>query len=141
MASINKKFLSGNGIVIYMDGQPVGGARSLRSSFGVNPEAVREIGNIDPQEHVPTAADYNLSLTGVVLSSGSLREKGIIPENGDGALVGTVFDIVQMDKSTGRVLAKYTGCSYASGDVEISANAVVVNNATFMALGKTGSVA
>ena len=60
-------------------------------------------------------------------------------ENGDDALRGLVFDIVVISKDDGAVLRKYSGCNYASGDLEINANAVVMANAQFQAIDVTGS--
>jgi hypothetical protein len=74
-----------------------------------------------------------------VLNKTSLRALGIVPENGAAALQGLVFDIEQYDKDTGDLLRKYSGCSYASGDVDVSKNAIVMSSASFMALTVSGT--
>lgn len=58
--------------------------------------------------------------------------------DGDDALEGKVFDIVVKSKDDGEELRKYTGCSYASGDVEVQKHAILVSNAQFNALNVSG---
>lgn len=139
MAQTNLKVRSGNRIIVALDGKQVGTMRSVRMNDDYSPEPVTGIGDIHVVEYVPTVARHSLSASYVVLNKGALRDAGIAIENGDGALQGVVFDIVTLSKDDGEVLRKYTGCSYASGDLEINANAVVMANAQFNALDVTGS--
>lgn len=135
----NLKARSGNRIVIAIDDKQIGTMKSMRMNDDYSPEPVSGIGSIAVVEYVPTVARHSLSCSYVVLNSGALRELGVIPENGDDALLGLVCDIVVMSKDDGTVLRKYSGCSYASGDLEIQANAVVMANAQFNALNVTGT--
>ncbi len=135
----NLKVRSGNRIIIALDGKQIGTMKSCRASDDYSPEPVTGIGDIHVQEYVPTVARHTLSCSYVVLNKGALREMGIALENGDAALQGLVFDIVQLSKDDGQILRKYTGCSYASGDLEINANAVVMANAQFNALDVSGN--
>ena len=66
---------------------------------------------------------------------------GIIPENGDAALKGLVFDIEVYSKDDGSLLRKYTGVSYDSGSIDINKHAIIVQNGQFKALdvGGTGA--
>lgn len=139
MAQQNLKVRSANRIIITLDGKEMGTMRSCRMNDDYSPEPVTGIGDIHVVEHVPTVARHSLSCSTVVLNRGALREKGIALENGDDALRGTVFDIVIMSKDDGEILRKYMGCSYASGDLEINANAVVMSNAQFNALDVSGT--
>lgn len=75
-----------------------------------------------------------------MLYTGSLRQLGVTVENGDDALKGNVFDIVTMDKN-GETLRKYIGCSYDSGDLEISAHKILSSSCQFKALDVSGKVA
>ena len=134
----NIKTRSGNRVVVVFDGKQIGALQSVRQSDDYGLEGVYGIGDINPVEHVPTAARYTLSVSNVVLRKGDMRSAGLIPENGAAALQGLVFDIVQLDKDTGEELRKYTGCSYASGDIDVSRNAIVMANASFMALDVSG---
>lgn len=135
----NLKARSGNRIVITLDDKQIGTMKSCRMNDDYSPEPVTGIGDIHVVEYVPTIARHSLSCSYVVLNAGALRDIGIALENGDDALNGLVFDIVIMSKDDGAVLRKYEGCSYASGDLEIQANAVVMANAQFNALNVTGT--
>lgn len=138
MAQQNLKVRSGNRIIVSLDGKQIGTMKSCRMNDDYGPDPVSGIGDIHVVEHVPTLARHSLSCSSVVLNAGALREKGIALENGDDALNGTVFDITIMSKDDGSTLRKYTGCSYASGDMDINANAVVMANAQFNALDVSG---
>jgi len=140
MATTNIKVRSGNRTVVLLDGQQVGLIQSVRSSDSYGLEAVSGLGDIHVAEHVPTTAVHSLSVQQLVLYTGSLRQLGLSLENGDDALKGRVFDIVTMDKN-GEVLRKYTGCSYDSGDLEVSAHRAISASCQFKALDVTGKAA
>lgn len=139
MAKVNLKVRSANRIVVLLDGKQVGALQSVRFSDDYGLEQVYGIGDIDPIESVPTAARYSISVSNVVLNANSLRSMGIAPENGAAALQGLVFDIEQYDKDSGTLLRRYGGCSYASGDVDVSKNAILMSSASFMALSVSGT--
>lgn len=135
----NLKVRSANRVAVLLDGKQVGAMQSVRFSDDYGVEQVYGIGDIDPVESVPTAARYSISVSNVVLRNASLRALGLVPENGSGALLGQVFDIEVYDKDTGDLLRRYGGCTYASGDVDVSKNAILMSSATFMALTVTGT--
>ena len=139
MATQNLKVRSCNRIVISLDGKSIGSMKNLRANDDYAPDPVSGIGDIHVIEHVPTLARHSLSCSTAVLNAGALRDMGVALENGDDALRGLVFDIVVISKDDGAVLRKYSGCNYASGDLEINANAVVMANAQFQAIDVTGS--
>lgn len=139
MSSNNLKVRSGNRIAVVFDGQEVGLAQSLRPNDDYSPEPASGIGDIHVAEYVPTMARHNISMGQMVLRTSSLRALGISALNGDDVLEGRVFDIEMYDKDTGQLLRKYVNASYASGDVEISKHAIIVNNAVFNALDVTGA--
>ena len=138
MAKLNQKTLSGNRIVVKLDGIQVGLMQSVRMNDDYSPEPASGIGDIHPQEYVPTMARHSLNVSNMVLEVGSLRNKGLAPENGDAMLEGTVFDIEIYHKDRGTLLRKYIGCSYASGDMEISKHSIVMANGMFNALDVSG---
>jgi len=140
MATTNIKVRTGNRTVVLLDGKQVGLIQSVRSSDSYGLEAVGGLGDIHVQEHVPTTATHSLSIQQLVLYTGTLRQLGLSLENGDEALKGTVFDIVTMDKN-GETLRKYTGCSYDSGDLEVSAHRVISSSCQFKALDVSGKAA
>lgn len=136
---VNQKVRSGNRIVVVLDGLQVGLMQSVRMSDDYSPEPASGIGDIHAAEYVPTMARHSLSISKMVLNREVLRSRGIFPENGDAALLGLVFDIEQYDKDTGELLRKYVGCSYASGDVDVSKHAILMASGTFNALDVTGT--
>ena len=136
--SQNVKTRSGNRITLTLAGVTLGLIQSLRASDDYSPEPASGIGDIHVQEYVPTMARHNLSISKMVLFTDQLRSSGISVENGDDVLQGRVFDIVVFSKDDGQELRKYTGCSFASGDVEVNKHAIVMSNATFNALNVVG---
>lgn len=135
----NVKTRSGNRVIITYGGVQIGAMRSCRMSDDYAPEPVSGIGDIHVQEYVPTVARHTLSCQQVVLVTGSMRQVGIAMENGDAVLQGLVFEVDIYSKDDGTLLKKYTGCSYASGDVEITANAIMIASAQFNALDTAGT--
>jgi hypothetical protein len=138
MASVNRKVETGNRIVVIFDGKQIGLVQSVRANDDYGLEPASGIGDIHVLEHVPTLARHSISVSAMVLSRGSMRAAGIAMENGDAVLRGLVFDIESMSRETGELLRKYVGCSYASGDLEITKHAIVMSNAQFSALDVVG---
>lgn len=130
---------TGNRIAVLLDGKAVGAIRSIRPSFDLSPETVSGIGDINAIEHAPTLARHTLSVTQMVLKKQNLLSAGITLENGEAAMKGLVFEIEVYDKDNSKLLRKWIGVSYASGDIDINANAIVVASAQFNALDATGT--
>ena len=99
-------------------------------------EAASGIGDIHVQEHVPTLASHSISVSAMVLIKGAMAEAGIAIGTGDEALKGLVFDLEVFDKDAGTLMYKYVGCSYDSGDMDISAHRIIMQSAQFKALNK-----
>lgn len=138
MATQNLKTRTGNRIVVVFNGKQIGLVQSVRMNDDYSPEPASGIGDIHVQEYVPTMARHSLSVSAMVLNSGSLRDAGLAVENGDDILQGLVFDIEVYSKDDATLLRKYTGCSYASGDLEVSKHAILMNSGTFNALDVSG---
>lgn len=134
----NHKVRSGNRTVVVFDGKQIGMVRSVRASDSFGLEVASGIGDIHPQEHVPTMATHSISVSSMVLIKGAMLEAGIFTENGDAALMGLVFDLEMYDKDTGTLLRKYIGCSYDSGDIDVSAHQIIVQSGQFKALDVVG---
>lgn len=139
MASSNLKARSGNRVIVKFDGKQIGLVQTVRMSDDYGPEPASGIGDIHVAEYVPTMARHSISVSSMVLFVGAMREAGLTTVDGDEALEGKVFDIVVESKDDGTELRKYSGCSYASGDVEVSKHAIIVSNAQFNALNVTGT--
>lgn len=132
----NIKVQSGNRIDVVFDGKKVGMMQSVRPSDSMGLEAASGIGDIHVQEHVPTQAVHAISVSAMVLIQGAMADAGIAIGTGDEALKGLVFDFEVYDKMNSKLLYKYTGCSYDSGDMDISAHRIVTQSAQFKALNK-----
>ena len=139
MATTNVQTQSGNRIVVELDGNRVGLVQSARASDGYGLEGASGIGDIHVVEYVPTKATHSVSVGTMVLFKKNLMDAGVVPENGDAALKGLVFDFVYYSRDTGAVLRKYTKLSYDSGDLDVSAHRIVTRNATFRAIDAVGT--
>lgn len=139
MATINLKARSGNRVVVQFDGKQVGLIQSVRANDDYQPAPASGVGDIHVQEYVPSMARHQISVSSMVLFKQNLRAAGITALNGDEVLQGNVFDIVVFSKDDGSELRKYTGCSYASGDVEVNKHAILLSNAQFNALDVAGT--
>lgn len=135
----NIKVRSGNRIVVVFDGKQLGMVKSVRASDDYSPEPASGIGDIHVGEYVPTMARHTLSVQQLVLIKGNMLEAGIATENGDAALQGLVFDLEVYSKDDGKLMRKYVGVSYASGDMDISAHQIVVASGQFNALDVVGT--
>lgn len=141
MATQNLKTRSGNRIIIVTDGKQIGLLQSVRADDDYGPEPASGIGDIHAVEYVPTMARHTLQVSAMVLNKGALLEAGIAMENGDAVLQGLVFDIEVYSKDDNTLLRKYTGCSYASGNLDVSKHAIVMQSGTFNALDVGGKMA
>ena len=139
MATQNIKVVTGNRIVVEFDGKVVGLIQSIQPSDSYAMEPASGLGDIHVQEHVPTRAQHRVEVTNMTLFSGSMRAAGIVPENGDAALAGTVLDICIYSKDTGKVMRKYASCSYDSGSVDVTAHRILMARGSFLALDVSGT--
>lgn len=126
---------SGNRITVTIDGLIVGLMQSVRVSDSYGLEDASGIGDIHVIEHVPSKAVHQVSVSNMALFTNNLRAVlGPLAENGDGAMLGLVFDINVMRKDTGQLLRQIIGCSYDSGDIDVTAHRIVVQSGQFKAL-------
>jgi hypothetical protein len=135
----NHKVRSGNRTVITYDGFQVGFVKSVRMNDDYSPEPASGIGDIHVGEWVPTMARHTITVSRLILETDKMRERGIFAENGDAVLEGLVFDIETYNRDDGTLLRKYTGCSYASGDMEVSAHQILIGSGQFNALDVGGT--
>lgn len=138
MASRNLRTRSGNRIEVAFDGKKIGLVQSVRMSDDYGPEPASGIGDIHVAEYVPTMARHSLNVSAMVLNRGAMLDAGIAMENGDAVLQGIVFDIEVYSKDDGSLLRKYIGCSYASGDLDVSKHTIVMQSGMFNALDVSG---
>lgn len=134
----NQKVQSGNRIVVMFDGKQIGLVQSVNMNDSYGLDAASGIGDIHVQEHVPTMATHSLSVSTMLLKKKSMLEAGIVPENGEDALKGLVFDLEVFSKDDGTLLRKYTGVSYDSGSISVTKHAIIVQDGQFKALDVAG---
>jgi hypothetical protein len=159
MARPNLKTYSGNRITVEFDGVVVGLIQSLRLSDSYGLEDASGIGDIHVIEHVPSKAVHQVSVSNMTLFTGNMRDAGIANENGDMALRGNIFDIViygdsapgssdnlgaggtpeAIQATTGTPVRTIIGCSFDSGEVDITAHRIVVQTGQFKALDVSGT--
>jgi hypothetical protein len=140
MSQINQVVRSGNKILVKFDNRTIGLCQDVRFTEDYGPTEASGIGNINVQEWVPTMARYQVSTRFMLLNTQSMYNAGIAPVNGTVTLQGIVFDIEVIDSSTGNSLRKYVGCSYASGDIQVTKHQIVVTSANFNCLDSTGTM-
>jgi hypothetical protein len=135
----NQQTQTGNLVVVQFNGVNVGLIRSvsLNDSYGL--EGVYQIGDIEPVENVPTRASYGLTVSNMQLITQNMRSAGLIPENGVAVLQGIVFNFVVYSKASGKKLRTYFGCSYDSGHVDVTANAMISQSSQWKALTVSGT--
>lgn len=135
----NLKTRSGNRVAVVFDGKTIGMVRSVRMNDDYSPEPASGIGDIHVQEYVPTMARHSISVSQMVLIRGAMMDAGIAMQNGDAMLEGLVFDLELYSKDDGKLLRKYIGCSYASGDLDVNAHQIIVTSGQFNALDVVGT--
>lgn len=139
MATSNVQTFTGNRAVVELDGKRVGLAQSVRTNDSYGLESASGIGDIHTVEWVPTRANHTVSVGTMTLLKANLMSLGLVPENGDDALKGMVFDIVIYSRDTGQALRAYRKLSFDSGDMDVSAHRIVTRNAQFKAIDVTGT--
>jgi hypothetical protein len=135
--AINLQTRSGNRIIATIGGKQVGLMQSLRMNDDYSPEPASGIGDLHVVEYVPGMARHTLNVSMMVLNTGSLYSLKLIPDNGNIVLQGIVLTIEAYSKDDGSLIRKYLGCSYASGDYEITKHAIVMQTAVFNCLDTT----
>lgn len=157
----NVQVRTGNRVSVSINSNKVGMCQSVRCSDNYNLQAASGIGDIHVAEWVPTQAIHQLTVQTMVLYPNALRKaakatnslpeafEDDIMENGDAVLKGMTFEMSIEDSLTpsdtgsgsagtgagegGKVFRVYKGCSFDSGDVDVTKHAIIVQNATFRA--------
>lgn len=135
----NRKTYSGNRILVEFGGTVVGLIQSCRLSDNYGLEDASGVGDIHVVEHVPSKAVHQLSVQNMVLFVGNMRDAGVSRINGDDAMQGLIFDFSVYRKDTGALLRQYIGCSYDSGDVDITAHRITMQSSQFKCIDVTGT--
>lgn len=130
MASIYEQTtVSGNLILIKIDGHVIGRAQSLDPRINFGTEGVYEIGSIMPQEHVQLRYEGSFTLSRFLLRKDSLVEAGYIGI-GEDILQKGIIDIEIQNKVDNKTLRVYRGCTFTDYTENHRANAISGEDAT-----------
>ena len=141
----NIQTFSGNRIFVEFGGQRIGLIQSVRASDNYAHEDASGIGSIQIQEFVPSKAVHQLSVSGMVLFVGNMRDQGLSLENGADAMRGLIFDVaifgstVEGPADTGGLLRTYIGCVFDSGDIDVTAHRITIQSGQLKALDVIGT--
>lgn len=127
MASQEKQtVLTGPICLVKVKGQAVGRIQSIspRVSFGT--EGVYELGSIMPQEHVQNRYEGSLSIERYLLRKDKLEIIGL----GEDILDKDIIDIEIIDKTNGKTIRTYRGCTFSEYSNNINTNAITGESAT-----------
>lgn len=100
-------------------------------------ERVSGIGDIHVREHVPTVAQHEFTLSGYMVKDEQSISSGIIPENGDAALLGRTFTVEMFDKD-GPLLRRYEQAMCNNADASMAAHRLLMKDTTFYATDVVG---
>lgn len=130
MASIYEQTtVSGNLILIKIDGHVIGRAQSLDPRIGFGTEGVYEIGSIMPQEHVHLRYEGSFTLSRFLLRKDNLVEAGYMGI-GEDILKKGIIDIEIQNKIDNKTLRVYRGCTFTDYTENHRANAISGEDAT-----------
>lgn len=127
-----KSTLTGNIIVIKIQGQEVGRGQNVTADSDFGLEDVSGIGDVEVQEHVNTKVTHTITMDKFIINKKTLLELGYVPVSEDVLTMG-VLDIEILTKD-GTLIKKYESCSAANYSLRVAAHAIVGENATWRAL-------
>jgi len=136
-----KYVFTGNEVTLYLNGVEVDLVQNLRGTDDYGFEPASGIGDIHAFEYVPTMARHSIAISKFALRKETAVTAGIIQENGDAALANAPIEIEIFSKLTGALIKKYLGVSNSSADIAVTAHRVVVEDANFVAIDTSGTLA
>lgn len=134
---MSKVTWSGNEVDVFFDDLKVPLVQTVSGDDAYNHEPASGVGDIHVQENVPTRAMHTITVDAMLFKKSDLIARGIIYENGDAALQGKTFSITIQSKK-GRVMKAWDDCKCDRARVTVRAHAVLVQDATFLALDTSG---
>ena len=128
------KFLaSGHNIVLKVEGQEVGAAKSITSNQDFGVEGAYVIGTIMPVENTPQKWAGNLEIDKFYIR----RDIGLLTNvdtSADGVLNIGPVDIEVIEKVSNQTILIHQGCTLQTSAISIVANQYVGERATFIPL-------
>ena len=130
-----KNTVHGNRAVLKLDGEVIGIVQNVdfNDSFGL--QKLSGIGDREGQELVDGETDYSFNLTKSFVYGDRLVDKGFSPTSTD-PLTGVEFELEIYDKISGRTLEHYSGCKINTVGRSYGKHAIIMENASGMALSK-----
>ena len=130
MASLqNQKTVSGNMIQLKVKGIVIGRAQNLDPRVSYGTEGVYEIGSIMPQEHIHLRYEGVFSLERYLMTEQDLAQAGLIGL-GEDILEMDIIDVEIINKTTGKTLRVYRGCTFTDYTNTFRVGAIAGENAT-----------
>lgn len=123
---------------VFIDGAEVKLLTDFTQSDNYALESVSGIGDIHVLQHAPTVARHEVRFSGYVKKPETLMSSGVIPENGDIALVGRTFTIEVFDKD-GPLLRRYEDCMCNNGEARMQRHGLLMKDAVFYAIDAKGA--
>ena len=130
-----KTTLTGNLIILKIQGTEIGRAQNVTADTDFGLEDVSGIGDVLVQEHVNTKVTHTLTVDKYIINKQTLLELGWVPVSEDVLSMG-VIDIEILTKD-GTLIKKYESCSCANYSLRVTAHAIIGENATWRALSCT----
>lgn len=130
-----KNTVHGNRAVLKLDGEVIGIVQNVdfNDSFGL--QKLSGIGDREGQELVDGETDYSFNFTKSFVYGDRLVDKGFHPTSTN-PLTGVEFEMEIYDKISGRTLEYYSGCKINTVGRSYGKHAIVMENASGMALSK-----
>jgi hypothetical protein len=132
-----KNTLTGNLILIKIQGTEIGRAQNVTADSDFGLEDVSGIGDVEVQEHINTKLTHTITVDKFIINKKTLLELGFVPVNEDVLTMG-VIDIEILTKD-GALVKKYESCSCANYSIRVQAHALVGENATWRSLSVSAS--
>jgi hypothetical protein len=130
-----KTTLTGNLIVLKIQGTEIGRAQNVTADSDFGLEDVSGIGDVEVQEHVNTKVTHTITVDKFIINKKTLLEIGWVPVSED-VLLMDVIDIEILTKD-GTLIKKYESCSCANYSLRVAAHAIIGENASWRSLSCT----
>lgn len=133
------KARNANSVTVMIGDQPIAFAQSVNHTFGFGTEALYGVGSAKPQEIQQLKNGPQITITQFALTTIGQQ---LIQSNQTSlaSLLGnTKFNISIVDGINGTTLFTYVGCVSSDFSEDITANQIISDNLTFLAMDVLGS--
>lgn len=107
------KSMTGNRIILKIGGQAIGFAQEVSVTDETEMQKLYGLGDIEPVELVPGGVTYTITGSKYVVSTGTLRALGLVPEINDW-MSDPGLSLEVIDQKGGAIIEHYTGCKFES---------------------------